>query len=46
MPKLQVLYEDNHRIVVDKLNNLPVQADSSEDADLLSPSQGICQGEI
>ncbi len=36
MPKLQVLYEDNHCIVVDKPNNLPVQADSSGDADLLS----------
>ena len=36
MPKLQVLYEDNLCIVVDKPNNLPVQADSSGDADLLS----------
>ena len=36
MPKLQILYEDNHCIVVDKPNNLPVQADSSGDADLLS----------
>ena len=36
MPKLQVVYEDNHCIVVDKPNNLPVQADSSGDADLLS----------
>ena len=36
MPKLQVLYEDNHVIVVDKPNNLPVQADSSGDVDLLS----------
>ena len=30
------MYEDNHCIVVDKPNNLPVQADSSGDADLLS----------
>ena len=36
MPKLQILFEDNHCIVVDKPNNLPVQADSSGDADLLS----------
>ena len=36
MPKLQILYEDNHCIVVDKPNNLPVQADSSGDADLLN----------
>ena len=36
MPKLQILFEDNHCIVVEKPNNLPVQADSSGDADLLS----------
>lgn len=31
-----VLYEDNHLLVVEKPPNLPVQADSSGDADLLS----------
>lgn len=31
-----VLYEDNHLLVVEKPPNLPVQADSSGDADLLT----------
>lgn len=35
MAKLRILYEDNHVIVTDKPCNLPVQADSSGDADLL-----------
>lgn len=46
MPKLQVLYEDNHCIVVDKPNNLPVQADSQRGCGFIEPGQGICQGEI
>lgn len=32
----RILYEDNHLLVVEKPVNLPVQADSSGDADLLS----------
>ena len=31
-----ILYEDNHLLVVEKPENLPVQADASGDADLLS----------
>lgn len=34
--EIPVLYEDNHLLVVVKPNNLPVQADSSRDPDLLS----------
>ena len=33
---LNILYEDNHLIVVEKPPNLPVQADASGDADLLT----------
>lgn len=36
MEDLIVLYEDNHIIVVMKPQNIPTQADSSEDADMLS----------
>ena len=39
---LHVLYEDNHLLVVDKPENVPVQADASGDADLLS----ICKAYI
>ena len=33
---INVLYEDNHLLVIDKQANIPVQADSSKDKDLLS----------
>ncbi len=33
---IPVLYEDNHLLVVEKPVNMPVQADTSEDADVLS----------
>ena len=33
---IRILYEDNHLLVVEKPVNLPVQADSSGDEDLLS----------
>ncbi len=33
---INVLYEDNHLLVVEKPVNVPVQADSSEDSDLLT----------
>ena len=36
MNNLHVLYEDNHLLVVEKPENIPVQADASGDADLLS----------
>lgn len=34
--KLEVLYEDNHILVVVKPQNVPTQADSSKDVDMLS----------
>ena len=39
---LNVLYEDNHLIAVEKPANLPAQADASGDADLLS----ICKAYV
>ena len=33
---LNIIYEDNHIIVVEKIPNVPVQKDSSEDMDMLS----------
>ena len=33
---INVLYEDNHLLIVDKPVNIPVQADASEDEDLLT----------
>ena len=37
---IPVLYEDNHLLVVEKPVNLPVQADASGDADLLTLLKG------
>lgn len=34
--ELNIIYEDNHLLVVVKPNNVPVQADSSKDLDLLN----------
>lgn len=34
--KLRVIYEDNHLLVCEKPENMPVQADSSGDIDLLT----------
>ena len=34
--KINILYEDNHLLVVEKPVNIPVQSDSSNDGDLLS----------
>ena len=36
MMKINVIYEDNHLLVVEKPVNIPVQADSSKDMDLLT----------
>ena len=36
MNKLNVIYEDNHIIVVEKIVNVPSQADSSKDLDMLT----------
>ena len=33
---INVIYEDNHLLVVEKPVNVPVQLDSSEDEDLLT----------
>ena len=34
--KIKIVYEDNHLLVCEKPVNMPVQADSSGDEDLLS----------
>ena len=36
MEKLDIIYEDNHIIVVKKLPNIPSQADKTEDIDMLT----------
>ena len=36
MQKLNVLYEDNHIIVVEKIPNIPSQEDKTEDVDMLT----------
>ena len=36
MQKLNVIYEDNHIIVVEKIPNIPSQGDKTEDIDMLS----------
>ena len=36
MNELKVIYEDNHIIVVEKIPNIPSQADKTEDMDMLS----------
>lgn len=37
---MKILYEDNHLLVVEKPVNIPVQADDSNDSDLLSMLKG------
>jgi 23S rRNA pseudouridine1911/1915/1917 synthase len=34
--KINILFEDNHILVVEKPINMPVQADESKDKDLLT----------
>ena len=36
MQNLNVLYEDNHIIVVEKMPNVPSQADKTNDVDMLT----------
>lgn len=36
LPKINIIYEDNHLLVVEKPANIPVQADSSNDIDMLT----------
>lgn len=36
LPKINIIYEDNHLLVVEKPVNIPVQKDSSEDIDMLT----------
>jgi len=36
LPKLNIIYEDNHLLVVEKTSNIPVQEDSSKDIDMLT----------
>ncbi len=36
MQKLNIIYEDNHIIVVEKIPNIPSQSDKTEDMDMLT----------
>ena len=36
LPKLNIIYEDNHLLIVEKPTNIPVQEDSSKDIDMLT----------
>ncbi len=36
LPKINIIYEDNHLLVVEKPANIPVQEDSSKDIDMLT----------
>lgn len=36
LPKINIIYEDNHLLVVEKPVNIPVQEDSSKDIDMLT----------
>ena len=36
LPKLNIIYEDNHLLVVEKPSGIPVQEDSSKDIDMLT----------
>ena len=36
LPKINIIYEDNHLLVVEKPINVPVQADSSKDIDMIT----------
>lgn len=36
LPKLNIIYEDNHLLVIEKTGGIPVQADSSKDIDMLT----------
>ena len=36
LPKLNIIYEDNHILIVEKKANIPVQEDSSKDIDMIT----------
>lgn len=36
LPKINIIYEDNHLLVIEKPVNIPVQSDSSKDLDLIT----------
>ena len=36
LPKINIIYEDNHLLVIEKPINIPVQEDSSKDIDLIT----------
>lgn len=36
LPKINIIYEDNHLLVVEKPVNIPVQEDSSKDLDMIT----------
>ena len=39
--KIDILYEDNHLLCVEKPVNVPVQEDESKDIDLLTALKGL-----
>ena len=43
---INIIYEDNHLLVVEKPINVPVQADKSGDEDLLTMLKKIFEGKI
>ena len=36
LPKINIIYEDNHLLVVEKPVNIPVQEDKSKDTDMIT----------
>lgn len=36
LPKINIIYEDNHLLVVEKPVNIPVQEDISQDIDMIT----------
>ena len=36
LPEINIIYEDNHLLVVEKPINIPVQEDDSKDLDLIT----------
>lgn len=46
MEKLNVIYEDNHIIVVEKIPNIPSQQDKTGDMDMLTLVKRVYKGKI
>lgn len=41
LPKINIIYEDNHLLVVEKPVNIPVQEDISQDIDMITLLKNI-----